>query len=282
MESKSEIIIVSNNKIYDLSYTTKKSEDETFLEITIHPETESFYFYKFNGTITNLIDQDKQWRKFELTEVEDILKDNIENKTYELETSEDYYILSLQIILNNKKSKYGIKLAKTLKEEDLVLKSGSDTNLLNLHSKILVLSQEIKKSKINKTQLVYDMPKNSHSWLPQGRKEYPFDFTVKSSGNLEFIVHIELNQAHGLATWFYIDLEWENTSSGEKGVYTLYNKQFYATESTQSGYYNLPTIKANRIDNFLKGVYKMKLILHQNSGGSIFLLNYIKLFSKNR
>jgi hypothetical protein len=282
MESKSEIIIVSNNKIYDLSFTTRKSEDETYLEISIHPETETIYFYKFNGTITNLIDQDKQWRKFEIFEVEDILKDNIDNKTYELETTEDHYILSLQIVLNNKKSKYSIKLTKTLKDEDLVLKSDSDTNLLNLHSKILGLTQEIKKSKINKTQIIYDMPKNSHSWLPQGRKEYPFDFTIKNSGNIEFIVNVELNQAHGLASWLYIDLEWENSSSGEKGIHTLYNKHFYATESTQSGYYNLPTIKASRIEVFLKGFYKMKLVLHQNSGGSIFLLNYIKLFSKNR
>ncbi len=123
---KSEFMIVSNNKIYDLTLSTKKQDDDDFLDMTVHPETDSPYFYKMFGSITNLIDQDRQWKKFDIPEIVEIIKDNIETKSLELETSEEFYLVYLQVIINSKKNKYFIKLIKSLKQESI----NEDSNML--------------------------------------------------------------------------------------------------------------------------------------------------------
>jgi len=262
---------------YSLNMRTSQENEEEVLILVLILEEEPDVSYKFSGTITNLIDQNKYWKKFEISEACDLIKQNYENKKIDLEIQALNANITLKTIILNNEIKLNIKLIRETEK-----KISNDELLETLLSKVSKLTNEISKIKVKKTEHIYDMLKNSHNWLPYPSKTIDFDTSFRYNGDVEFKFETRLNQAQNQSTWLLATLLWENVSNDEKGETIIFNQHFYKTPATESGYYNLGTVKSNKVLNFKAGEYKMKLLLEQSTNGSVLLYYYIKLHSKSR
>jgi len=272
-----ELKIYQTDSTYNLGMNLKQAEQEELLEIIITAEDDPEEVYSFVGGLTKLIDQDKFWKKFEVSEIIDLINYNYEQKKLELQFQNNSAIISLVVSLFNKETKTSLKLNKTEKKE-----LTKDEMIETLNNKVSKLSVDILKIKRKKTEHVCQVSKNSQFYLTYPNKIYEFETTFKYNGDVEFIYEMEIHQNAGNASWLCVSILWENIDRKEKDEFIIYNKNFYATCQTSSGWYNHPTIKSQRIVNFKSGNYKMKLIIEQNSSGNIFYASFIKLFSKSK
>ncbi len=274
-------LIPFNHIIYDLFVLTNKIEDEFQIDLKIEHENDSIYNYRFCGTISNLIEHDKNWKKFEFKEILDLIEFNHKEKKFELSFEKDYATLRLAYNLNGVENKLSMKFEKKKRIPDEILrKKDSIIQDCDITTLIQNLTREIKKLYPIKYQLLDVTYGMTHDSLKK-RNEYPFELELKYSGNFEFIINFLINlHCEVDGHYFVAYLDYENISTCESGNIILYSCRYY-----NHGYENrrtLEPLKENVIKPLGKGNYKMNLILENNYGDSGFELSYLRLFLKHK
>jgi len=267
-----------NDFTYNLIASIKPTEKEELLELELFVEEDPETSYKFSGGLTNLIDQDKIWKKFEISEAYDLIKQNFDSKKIDFDIEPMYAMLKLGTIIFNKEISTSIKLIRSTKKE-----SSKEDIIISLFSKITKLTNDIARLKKKKTEHIYEVCKNQQFYLTYPNKTFEFQVSFKYNGDVEFKFEMELNQNQSQSPWVCVSIHWENLNTKEKGENIIFCKNLYATPATQSGYYNLPTIKAKKLLHLKSGDYRLKLVLEQNTNSNNCLqYSSIKLISKSR
>jgi hypothetical protein len=274
-KGKKEYLVSENNLVYDLTVESRISGDETTFEITIEQENDSEYNYKFSGSLTNLIDHDKRWKKFDDHEILDMIDFNYTNKKMELEVERETITLKLKFNVNGVESQIPIKLTKTIKPEP-ILKTSGDDQLIGV---ILKLTRDLKKLQVKKLQVLNVTYDKSYKNI-NGSKEFPFDFELKNSANVEFISLFSLNCKK--SSYLTATIQYQNTSTSESGKFILYNCYYYNKFDSDRWRAIENPVEAKYIQRLNRGIYTMKFMFDTNNCDDAYELNMLRVFCKIR
>jgi hypothetical protein len=267
-------ILTKDGEIYDLKMEISKVSEEEILYLKLSKENVNDYFFTFSGTITNLIDQDGIWKKFELDEIKETVTNNCKQKKVQMKISEDSVVLIFFFFDVLGKTKEGsIKLSKKLQEKTktdevngvsagLLESILNEFSLLRRNKKVCLYHWTIEEEEIGSTH------------------NLDFNYDMKFSSNVEFIFEFKLTTTNNTIPRFKIHLETENTDTLEKQNYFIYNN-FYYCQNSNNGYQNHAMEKVKHIvTNFKRGNYKMRVIFSVNN--IKIWIHYFKLFMKIR
>jgi hypothetical protein len=272
---KKEYLVSKNNLVYDLTVESRICGEETNFEIIIEQEYEFEYFYKFSGTLTNLIDHDKRWKKFDDHEIIDLMDYNYTNKMLEIEVEKEIITLKIKYNVNGIEIQIPIILTKLIKPEPILNKCGDD----QLISVILKLKRDLKKLQVKKVQVLNIIYDKSYKALNEN-KEFAFDLELKNSANVEFISLFSINCNKD--SYLTASLQYENTSTSELLKTLIYNCRYYNRYDTDRWRVIENPVEVKFIQRLNKGIYKMKFLFDTNDKDNAYKLNFLRVFCKIR
>jgi hypothetical protein len=266
-------ILTKDGEIYDLKMEISKVSEDEILYLKLSKENVNDYFFTFSGTLTNLIDQDPVWKKFELDEIKETVTVNCKQKKVQMKISEDSVVLIFSFDVLGKTKEGSIKLSKKLQEKTKTDEgNGVSAELLESILNELSLLRRNKKVCLYHWTIDFEGKSSTHY--------LDFNYDMKFSSDVEFIFEFKLTSLISQYPNLKIHLETENTDTLEKQNYFIYNNHYYST-STPSGYQTHAMEKMKHIvTNFKRGNYKIRVKLTPSNGSLYF--NYFKLFMKIR
>lgn len=166
-------------------------------------------------------------------------------------------------------------------EESFEVKTKNETSSNEfLSDTILQLSNELSKLRVQKVHLSSLIVDNYYHFPANTKKSFDFNYDMKSSASVEFILEFQLMIHANQNPILKIYIEYENLDTSEKASILIYFCNFCYQMGSCQWVTQSPFKTKHVVDNFKRGNYKMKLIFDLKDY-EIYLY-YYKLFMKIR
>lgn len=187
MDNKDYILLKIENVVYRVNIKTTSTSDENEI-LNLSLKDEGLKEWNLDADLTHLIDLDKNWKKFEIDEIKELIQDCLKNSKYSVNFTDSAAYMKLKTNLANKEIELTLKLnLKQEKETD----ETPDSTISALLKRIEFLEKK------KKFQVI---------WLP----EY-------DSWKLSGVGYLELKMSSDVQ--FKVDCSFSNRGKGGLGVY---------------------------------------------------------------
>jgi len=169
-----------------------------------------------------------------------------------------------------------IKLVK--ENPDAIVEFGSKESSMimnNLVKRIRDLELTVERNSRKKVQHLDVIQKQAWHWIVPN-ETHAFNYESKYSGDIQFIIDIQLSNSSAKTGWISVELEANNTSINEKNTFLFHSHHAYAN-NVQTHPVMAP-LSLKRIENLKKGQYQMKVIF--TCEADTYLMSRLTVYTK--
>lgn len=242
-----------SGKVYKFTLSSLQNEALLFRMSSEDKDT-----YNLQADLTNLIDMDSNWKRFDSQEeVKELFVDCLSTDKYKINFVDDHAVFELKTIFIKKEAVFTLKLKKEIPEKKETTDGDLKEEICILSSKLENLEKQLYRGK--RFQLIHEALVNEYEFKKSEVIQLDYSTDVQFNVNL-FIYEVEGCSGE----WVYInfscyneDLKEETAKDKKVGAFHCYNKQQHCGKSYNFKFIHRLSCGKNRIEFSFSKASKM-------------------------